>query len=97
MSKTERQQISDAKKKACAWFRKESLVTEPEQLNRDLPSAFVEVGTILAIEYASDKFDGKTRAYRHDATQARRLCISADGSTILIDPPFKITTRGIEG
>ena len=83
--------------KARAWFRKDSLLTEPQTMPYTPPGAVVEIGTILALEYASNKFDGRLRAYRHDVTQERRMFLSPDGSTIIVDPPFRITTRGIEG
>ena len=61
------------------------------------PTAFLDAGRITSVEYESDKFDGTKRIYRHEVTKKRRLIISADGSTILIHPPFRITKRGIEG
>ena len=85
-------------KKAKAWYRREDLVTEPELLKGyHAPKAVVEVGELLAIEYASTKFEGKLEAYRHEVTQTHRLFLSPDGSTLIVDPPFRITTRGIEG
>jgi hypothetical protein len=84
--------------KALAWYGKESLVTEPQLLKAwKAPNCAVEVGLITAIEYDSNKFDGKWRIYRHDATAKRRLFISPDGSTLIVWPPFRITKRGIEG
>jgi hypothetical protein len=84
-------------KKARAWFRDDALVTEPEVVHRDLPKAFVHIGQWEAIEYASDKFDGKKASYRHEVTGVRQFYISPDGSTLIVDPPFKVTTLGIEG
>lgn len=94
---TRHKDIQKASKKAKAWYQDPSLVTEPEQIPYNAPKAVVDIGNIVAIEYASNKFDGVTRTYRHDVTMVRRLCISPDGSTIIVDPPFKVTKRGIEG
>lgn len=90
--------IKAATKKALAWFRRPELVTAPEVLKGyTAPEAVVEIGEILAIEYRSDKFDGVSRDYRHDVTKHRRLFLSPDGGTIVVWPPFRVTTRGIEG
>jgi hypothetical protein len=87
-----------ALKKARAFFDNDDLVTEPRGLKSyKMPSAFVDVGLFVAIEYDSSKFDGESRIYRHDITKKRRLLISVDGSTMIIDPPLKLTKRGIEG
>lgn len=84
--------------KALAWFGDENLTTEPKILKSyNAPEAVVEIGQFVAIEYESNKFDGKPRIYRHDVTRHRKLFISPDGSTIIVWPPFKITKRGIEG
>lgn len=83
--------------KARAWFRDSSLITNPEEMPYTPPESVVLVGEIVAIEYASDKFDGTMRVYRHDVTGHRNLMISPDGGTLIVHPPFKITTRGIEG
>jgi len=98
MSKeTREKEERKAKAKAKAWYRDKSLVTKPERIAYKAPSAVVEIGQLVAIEYASDKFDGTMRTYRHDVTMVRRICISPDGSTIVVDPPLRVTTRGIEG
>lgn len=89
--------IAAAVKKARAWFRDVSLVTEPEEIDWKAPEAAVHIGRIVAIEYESDKFDGVKRIYRHDVTKKRDLLVSIDGSTMIVVPGFKITTRGIEG
>jgi hypothetical protein len=86
-----------AKKKAESWYSNPDLTTPPRVLKRKLPNAFVEVGTIEAIEYRSDKYDGKSRLYRHEVTKKRKLLISADGTVMIVEPGFKITKRGIEG
>lgn len=86
-----------AGKKAEAWYSNPDLTTPPRILKRKLPNAFVEVGTIEAIEYRSDKYDGKSRLYRHEVTKKRKLLISADGTVMIVEPGFKITKRGIEG
>lgn len=84
--------------KAAAFYGRDSLTTPPKKLKGyDFPEAFVEVGTITAIEYDSHKFDGRTRTYRHDVTAKRKLYLSVDGSTMVVWPPFKVTKRGIEG
>ena len=94
---SDKKELHKAQAKALAWFRKESLVTDPVTLAIDLPRAYVHIGSIEAIEYQSDKFDGKARSYRHDVVKHRELYLSPDGSTMIVDPPFKVTTRGIEG
>jgi hypothetical protein len=84
--------------KALAWYGSKDLLTEPKLLKSyNAPEAVIEIGPFIAIEYESNKFDGKSRIYRHDITHHRKLYISADGSTIVIWPPLKITKRGIEG
>lgn len=80
------------------WYGEPELVNATKILRaHKFPKAFLDAGRITAIEYESDKFDGSPRIYRHEVTKKRRLIISSDGSTILIDPPFRITKRGIEG
>jgi hypothetical protein len=83
--------------KAFAWFGREDLLTAAETLDWTPPQSAVEIGLIEAIEYASDKFDGTMRSYRHDVVKPRRMFLSPDGSTIVVLPPFKVTKRGIEG
>lgn len=86
-----------ATKKARAWFQDESLVTNPQEIDWTPPDAAVHIGQFIAVEYLSDKFDGVKRIYRHEVTKVRQMLLSPDGSTIIVDPPFKITKRGIEG
>jgi hypothetical protein len=83
--------------KALEWFGEESLLTDPEDLPWTPPAAAVLVGRLVAIEYASDKWDGKERVYRHDLDRPCNLAISIDGSTIILDPPLRVTKRGLEG
>lgn len=97
---TASQRIAAAKalKKARDFYDSDDLVTVPKQLKGyQTPAAFVEIGDFVALEYDSDKFDGKPRIYRHEATKKRRFLMSVDGSTIIAWPPFKLTKRGIEG
>jgi len=94
------QRIAAAKalKKARDFYDSDDLVTVPRELKGyKTPTAFVEIGDFVALEYDSDKFDGKPRIYRHEATRKRRFLMSVDGSTIIAHPPFKLTKRGIEG
>ena len=86
-----------AEKKARAWYGKDELVTEAQEIDWTPPKSAVHIGQFVAIEYLSDKFDGTKRIYRHDVTHVRQMLLSPDGSTIIVDPPFKITKRGIEG
>jgi hypothetical protein len=87
-----------AAKKAKAFYGAEELATNPQELKGYVaPESFVDLGEIVALEYACDKFDGQERTWRHEITKRRRLFVSVDGSTIVIDPPLKITKRGIEG
>lgn len=86
-----------AEKKALAWYGKDTLTTEARKIKIADNLGFVEVGQIVAIEYESTKFDGKTRIYRHDVTGRRALHISTDGQVLIVKPGFKITKRGIEG
>jgi hypothetical protein len=87
-----------AVKKARQWFGDDELVTEPKVLKGyKAPDCAVEIGTFVAIEYDSHKYDGKSRVYRHEFTKERRIFVSPDGSTIIVDPPFRVTKRGIEG
>lgn len=95
--KMKKRAVSAAIKKAKAWFRDPKLVTEPEEVSWNPPEAAVHIGRIVAIEYESDKFDGVKRIYRHEVTKKRDLLVSIDGSTMIVLPGFKITTRGIEG
>ena len=97
-SADQRIEAKKALEKARAFYGNDNLTTEPKALKSYVPPvAFVDVGIGVAIEYDSDKFDGKYRIYRHEFTKKRRLLISTDGSTIIIDPPLKLTKRGIEG
>jgi hypothetical protein len=94
----EAQAAKRSKKAAERWYGEPELVNATKILRgHEFPEAFLDAGRITAIEYESDKFDGETRLYRHEVTKKRRLIISADGSTILIHPPFRVTKRGIEG
>lgn len=87
-----------ALRKAAAFFGREDLVTQARELKGyEAPVAAVLIGDFIAIEYDSTKFDGKSRIYRHEGTRKRRLFISLDGATIIVDPPFRVTKRGIEG
>jgi len=83
--------------KAKDWFGLDSLLTEPELVDYQAPEAAVLIGRLVAVEYYSDKFDGKGRVYRHDLDRPRDLAVSVDGGTMMIFPPLKITKRGIEG
>jgi len=89
--------VKAAIKKAKDWYRKSDLFTEPEPMEVNFPEAVIRIGTIVAIEYASDKFTGKEEVYRHEVTRERDLYVSTDGTCFLVLPGFKITTRGIEG
>lgn len=96
--KEERKAARRSREAAERWYGDPQLVNATKILRGyEFPDAFLDAGHISALEYESDKFDGSTRLYRHDVTKKRRLIISADGSTILVFPPFKITKRGIEG
>lgn len=97
-SAAERIAAAAALKKARAFFGNDDLVTEPQALRSyRAPEAFVDIGDFVAIEYDSEKFDGKDRIYRHQGTRKRRCLLSIDGTTMVFDPPFKLTKRGIEG
>lgn len=94
------QRIAAAKalKKARDFYGNDELVTVPRRLkNYKVPEAFLDAGKFIAIEYDCEKFDGESRIYRHEITKPRRLLISVDGSTLIVDPPLRITKRGIEG
>lgn len=93
----QRKAAAASKKKALAWHRDPQLVDTPQMFQWDPPSSFVDIGTIAAIEYESEKFDGKSRLYRHLVAKKRRLLLSTCGSVLLVFPPFRVTTRGIEG
>ncbi len=96
-------------KKAKAWYGKDELATDLQVLADYKPPliqdpetgevglALVEIGTLTALEYESDKYDGKPRLWRHDVTSKHRLFLSPDGSTLVVWPPFRMTKRGIEG
>jgi len=84
-----------AEKKAAAWFQREP--SEARRIKLPATVEAVEVGRIVAIEYESDKYDGKRRVWRHESTKPRELHISTDGKVMVILPGFKITKRGIEG
>lgn len=97
-SADERMAAAAALKKARAFFGNDDLVTEPQALRSyRAPEAFVDIGDFVAIEYDSPKFDGTDRIYRHEGTRKRRCLLSIDGTTMVFDPPFKLTKRGIEG
>jgi len=89
--------ILAATRKARAWFRRENLTTRPQSVTWSPPDAAVLIGQIVAIEYASDKFDGERRIYRHEFTKLHDMAVSTDGTTIIVLPGFRVTTRGIEG
>jgi len=87
-----------AEKKAREFYGKPELSTKPRTLKGyEAPEAFIHIGKIAALEYDCDKYDGKPRIWRHEATKERNLYLSVDGSTLVVDPPFKVTKRGIEG
>lgn len=88
----------DALEAATAFYGSEALATKPRKLKGyKLPKAFVDVGDFVALEYDSDKFDGKARIYRHEGEVKRKVLLSVDGSTAVFTPPFNLTSRGIEG
>jgi len=88
----------DAERKAAAFYGAPELATAPRELRKyKTPEAYIHIGKMAAIEYDCDKYDGKPRIWRHESTRERNLYISIDGSTLVIDPPFRITKRGIEG
>ena len=86
-----------AEKKAAAWFQRENLTTGARTIRLPDTVEAVEIGRIVAIEYESDKYDGKKRIWRHEVTQKRDLHVSTDGKVLVVLPGFKITKRGIEG
>lgn len=92
-----RDAVTVAINKAKDWFGRDDLVTDPETLPWSPPAAAVEIGRLVAIEYLSDKFDGKSRVYRHEFTKNHAVAVSVDGGTMIIFPPMRITKRGIEG
>lgn len=84
--------------KALAFMGDKDLVTEPKILKSyKAPSAMIEIGDLVALEYDSIKWDGKSRIFRHESDVKRKFLISPDGQTIVVIPPFRITKRGIEG
>lgn len=87
----------EATAKALEWFGHPDLLTQPERVSWTPPKFAVEIGNLVAIEYASDKWTGVEKVYRHEFEQIRTMAISPDGSTIVVFPPFQITERGIEG
>lgn len=89
--------IGHAIEKAKKWFGRDDLITEPEEIQWTPPEAMVHIGSLVALEYESDKFDGKSRIYRHDSEQNHDLYLSPDGKTIVVNPGFTVTERGIEG
>lgn len=90
--------VRAALKKAEAFYGSDELVNEARELKSYVaPEAFIDIGELESIVYRSTKFDGVSRSYEHEVTRKRRLLISVDGSTMIVDPPLKITKRGIEG
>jgi hypothetical protein len=88
----------EALEAAAAFYGRDDLVTKPRKLRGfKMPNAFVDIGDFVAIEYDSDKFDGKARIYRHEGEVKRRMLLSKDGSTAIFVPPFGLTKKGIEG
>lgn len=85
-----------AEKKAGA-YHGDGPKTAVRKIKHPTPTAFVELGEIVAIEYKSTKWDGEPRIFRHEFTRVRELHMSTDGGTIAIVPPCKLTKRGIEG
>lgn len=84
--------------KALAFMGDKNLLTEPKLLKSyKAPHAMIEIGDLVALEYDSIKWDGKSRIFRHESDVKRKFLISPDGQTIVVDPPFRITKRGIEG
>jgi hypothetical protein len=83
--------------KAKDWFGDDSLLTPPELVDYQAPKAAVQIGRLVAIEYESDKFDGKSRIYRHECDHAHELAVSIDGKTFIVFPPLRVTRRGLEG
>lgn len=84
--------------KALAFMGDKDLLTEPRLLKSyKAPQAMIEIGDLVALEYDSIKWDGKSRIFRHESDVKRKFLISPDGQTIVVIPPFRITKRGIEG
>ena len=90
--------VKEAKDAALRWYQDPALVTEAKELvGYEAPQAFVDIGTIVSLCYRSNKFDGKMRDWEHEFTRKRRLLVSRDGSTMIVDPPFQFTKQGIKG
>lgn len=97
-SADERLAALEAVKAATAFYGNAELATKAKKLRGyKAPLAFVDIGDAVALEYDSDKFDGKPRIYRHECEVKRKMLISTDGSTVVFSPPFKVTKKGIEG
>lgn len=99
-SAAERIAAKEALEAASAFYGREDLVTKPRKLRRfKMPTAFVDIGDFVAIEYDSDKFDGKPRIYRHEGEKKRRILMSKGGeyTVMIFSPAFGLTEKGIEG
>lgn len=86
-----------AEKKAADWYQADRLTTKARRIKLPETVEAVEVGEIVAIEYRSNKYDGRSKVWRHEATKPRALHVSTDGKVLVVLPGFKITKRGIEG
>lgn len=71
---------------------------EVRNLSADLQGPFAELGRLVAVEYRSDKFDGRARTYRHKFETRPVLAATADGRVLVVlGGRTKVTARGIEG
>jgi hypothetical protein len=62
-----------------------------------MPNVVAYLGELRALEYDSDKFDGKRRRYRHEFKRPRPTVVADEtGQLWIVGGGYKITERGIE-
>lgn len=65
---------------------------------RVVPDVVFELGELSAVQYVSDKWDGRRRRYVHHFDSPRpRLCGDANGRLWILGGGYDIGAAGIEG
>lgn len=87
---------------ARAAHRVETFTGKPARRVREVPGdlgdTLAKLARVSAIEYESDKYDGKRRRYRHEFEKPAYLACDPRGRFLVIyGRHIRVTARGIEG
>ncbi|RPI18732.1 MAG: hypothetical protein EHM58_04495 [Ignavibacteriae bacterium] len=64
----------------------------------NIPDTYIFIGDVINLDYVSDKWDGKKRAYTHKLKKHGKMLVSPNGKTVLITGlNLNVTGRGLSG